>query len=345
GGIDSSLILAALAHLRRLEDVTCYIGDAGKSEDAAYAMACVEVTGARHSVVSMDYGASGFDAFIATCRRQEKPFPLIGNVLGAPALYAAMGADDVRVALDGAGADEIFGGYWYRYAGFALRDAMIAGDGNRVAGLLAGGQLDPALAAFALAGDPAMPLPLPALEPLPPEDIAFLTPEAATVIRRSPGRDPLPGFHGTLQAALQADMRGGRMQEWLWQNDRNAMAFGVENRSPFLDPALAGEALRPGESKFTGGWNKCALRDLFPVLHDLPTAMRRDKQGFRFVYGRFARANHDAILALLAASRHVAETVHREAWLDALVREPDRLLSPLAQRLLPVAGLESVGLI
>jgi asparagine synthase (glutamine-hydrolysing) len=342
GGVDSSLILAALARLGRLEEVTCYIGDAGKSDDAAYANACADATGARRRRVVMDYGNAGFSAFLATCRRQEKPFPLIGNVLSAPALYAAMAGDDVRVALDGAGADEIFGGYWYRYAGFALRDALRAGDEARASALVAGGQLDPALRDWMRQPDDA--LPLPRLEALPAADVSHLRPDAAQALQGAPTGDPLIGFGGALSDALLLDMRGGRMQEWLWQNDRNAMSFGVENRSPFLDPALAREALAPGGTKFAGGWNKRALRDVFAALHDLPTAMRRDKQGFRFVFGRFARANHASILELLAASRHVAETVRRDAWLDGLSREPEKLLSPLAQRLLCVAGLERVGL-
>jgi asparagine synthase (glutamine-hydrolysing) len=342
GGVDSSLILAALARLGRLDEVACYIGDAGKSDDAAYAVACAEATGARRRRVVMDYGDAGFDAFLATCLRQEKPFPLIGNVLGAPALYAAMAEDDVRVALDGAGADEIFGGYWYRYAGFALRDALRAGDEAMAEALLAGGQLDPALRDWMRRQDDA--LPLPRLEALPAADARHLRPDSALAVRDAPPGDPLVGFGGALSDALLMDMRGGRMQEWLWQNDRNAMSFGVENRSPFLDPSLAREALPAGGTKFSGGWNKRALRDLFPELHDLPTARRRDKQGFRFVFARFARANHASIIELLAASRHVAETVERDAWLDGLARDPEKLLSPLAQRLLSIAGLERVGL-
>ena len=51
--------------------------------------------------------------------------------------------------------------------------------------------------------------------------------------------DPLAHFRGTLAAALVTDAGEGRLHEWLWQNDRNAMMSGIENRSPFLDYRLA----------------------------------------------------------------------------------------------------------
>ena len=50
------------------------------------------------------------------------------------------------MVLDGTGADEIFGGYWSRYAGFAMRDAARLRDKPWLGAIRAGGMLPPALA-------------------------------------------------------------------------------------------------------------------------------------------------------------------------------------------------------
>ena len=50
------------------------------------------------------------------------------------------------MVLDGTGADEIFGGYWNRYAGFAMRDAARLRDKPWLGAIRAGGMLPPALA-------------------------------------------------------------------------------------------------------------------------------------------------------------------------------------------------------
>jgi len=331
GGVDSSLILSILAATGRLEGVGCYTGEAGKSEDSRYARACLERVGAKAREVPLDYGAVGLRQFLDVCRHQEKPFPLIGNVLGLPALYAAMAEDGVRVALDGTGADELFGGYWARYGGLALRDGHRAGASAWVERL--------ADAGFVKQG----PVP-PVREALAESELPFLRPDARRSVSLSAPGDPLVGFDGSLAEAMRLDAEQGRMQEWLWQNDRSAMAHSVENRSPFLDERLAAFIEAPPERKFEGPWNKTALRALFRRFVDLPTATRQDKQGFRWVYGRFFRSNQAAVLDLLGSSHQVREFVGAE-FIDQARTDEGLLDGPLAQRLLVLAGLEARSLL
>ncbi len=122
GGVDSTLILSILHRLGLAEGVVC-ITDAGRTDDARYAKACIEQLGIKALNLPLPYDRLGFDQFLAICRAQAKPFPMIGNVLGMHALYQEVAAHDIRVVLDGTGADEIFGGYWHRYFAAALRDA------------------------------------------------------------------------------------------------------------------------------------------------------------------------------------------------------------------------------
>ncbi len=196
GGVDSTLILSALAAMDRLGDVVCLTGEAGKSEDGAYARACAEAVGARAVELPLDYGAAGLDLFLDVCRHQEKPFPLIGNVLGLHALYRAAAREGVAVALDGAGADEIFGGYWYRYAGYAL--AAGARDNGWRASLLAGGMVP---LRFLSADSPRAP----ALDRLESQDEAWLSAEGWDVLKAAWEGDPLAAFQGSLHEALKLD--------------------------------------------------------------------------------------------------------------------------------------------
>lgn len=345
GGVDSSLVLSILAARGLLDGVTCFTGEAGKSADAEYARACVAATGARAIEIPLDYGRQGAEDFLAVCRSQAKPFPLIGNVLALPTLYRAIAGQGVRVVLDGTGADEIFGGYWTRYAGFAMRDAARAGDTAWIEAARAGGMLPDALAAItpgALLHDS---LPVPHPHALPASERAWLSRDGAGLLASARPGDPLTGFPGSLADALVRDCRAGRLAEWLWQNDRNAMAEGVENRSPFLDHRLLAFAATPYQAKMAGAENKRELRALFDRFVPLPTARRFEKQGFRWVYGRFFRANRRWIADLVGASAIARRLCDRDRVEREIIEDHDGADRPLLQRMLVLAGLEASGAI
>jgi asparagine synthase (glutamine-hydrolysing) len=336
GGVDSTLILSILAALGLKDQVVCITGDAGRTDDAVFARACIEQLGIAALDVPLPYDALGFAQFLAICRSQAKPFPLIGNVLGMHALYAAAAEQDIRVVLDGTGADEIFGGYWHRYIAAALRDATGAGDQEWIRALRPSMPNSYRHLSAANGWNPTRELPH-------IDDLAIMRPEARrAVVATSPG-DPLQDFAGGLTETLMLDATAGRMQEWLWQNDRNAMAASVENRSPFLDFRLAGWAGTPYARKFSGPWNKQELRALFPRFAPLPTAGRRDKQGFRWAFDHFFRANLEAILAMIAGSAMARRYVEPGRFADAVRGGRLGLDSKLLHRLSVIAGLEAAG--
>ncbi len=343
GGIDSSLILSVLHARGWLDQVVCVTGDAGKSDDAAYARQCLDQIGVRGINLPLDYGDASVEGFLDVCARQAKPFPLIGNVLGMAALYREMAGEGVRVAIDGTGADEIFGGYWYRQAGFALRDAVRNGDHEWTGDIVAGGMLPTELQGLEHARLTSQRLPTPARDQLAAWELALLRPERREAIVSALSTDPLAGFGGSFHEALVLDATAGRMQEWLWQNDRNAMAAGIENRSPFLDPRLARWIGSDRLGKFAGNLNKRELRNLFSVFTPLPTSARVEKQGFRWVYGRFLRGNAKAIRELLAGSTIVAGYLAPGALAAIFADEETMAGSRLIQRLIVLAGLEARG--
>ena len=345
GGVDSSLILSILAANGLAQSVTCFTGDAGKSADADYAQRCIRQLGITAINMPLDYGSSGMAAFLDVCRHQEKPFPFIGNVLAMPQLYAQIAEHDVPVVLDGTGGDELFAGYWDRYYRFALREALAEGDEDwLVASLAAHGDSPQALAMAQEALREAR-LPVGARGPSAglvratedPEDLeGFVHPDVLGARRV----DPLRHFQGSLADALVLDAGAGRLQEWLWQNDRNAMTYGIENRSPLLDYRLAA-CMRSGfRQKLVGPWNKHELRSVFDRFTPLPTQWRRDKQGFRWVYHRFLQNNRAQVLELVAGSRLLRDRVDVPRMLDAARREDRYLECGLLQRMFCLAGLE-----
>ncbi len=336
GGIDSTLILSVLATLGLTGDVVCITGDAGRTDDARYASACIEQLGIAALKVPLPYDSFGFEQFLAICKAQAKPFPMIGNVLGMHALYQAVAEHDIRVVLDGTGADEIFGGYWHRYFAAALRDAQIAGDSQWIDAVHP--IMPNSYRHLHAANGWRLTRELPGLG-----DLAILRPEARRAIVATPPQDPLQDFTGTLAETLQRDSLAGRMQEWLWQNDRNAMAASVENRSPFLDYRLAAWMATPYDRKFGELWNKRELRALFERFTPLPTARRRDKQGFRWAFDHFFRANLEAVLAITAGSSIARRYVDTGAFADGVRDGRIGLDSPLLHRLSVLAGLEAAG--
>ncbi|MEP7085091.1 MAG: asparagine synthase (glutamine-hydrolyzing), partial [Betaproteobacteria bacterium] len=279
GGVDSSLILSVLCAEGLAGEVTCFTGDAGKSDDARYARQCIDQLGINHVMVQIDYGCSSLEGLLQVCRHQEKPFPFIGNALAMPQLYAQIASHDVPVVLDGTGADEIFAGYWYRYYRFAIAEAVAAGDESWLAAALAANADDSTIRTIAgqavrdaRSGERTAPgrRGIVGAADDPADLDSFIRPS----VREAPSSDPLEGFRGTLAAALVEDSAHGRLHEWLWQNDRNAMQSGIENRSPFLDYRLAPFMHSGYREKFVGVWNKHELRSLFSTFVPLPTQWR-----------------------------------------------------------------------
>jgi asparagine synthase (glutamine-hydrolysing) len=262
-----------------------------------------------------------------------------------PQLYARIAEHDVPVVLDGAGGDEIFAGYWYRYYRFAIAEAIAAGDERWLEDSLAANADDDAIRAIAeqALGDATRGLPSPPRG----AGIVGATADPAdldTFVRRSVreagSSDPLECFRGTLAQALVLDAAQGRLHEWLWQNDRNAMMSGIENRSPFLDYRLAPFLHSGYRNKFVGAWNKRELRSLFDAFVPLPTQWRRDKQGFRWVYSRFLRQNRNQVLEIIASSRILRDVVAVDRLLERAGSNDNYLGCSLMERMLCVAGLE-----
>lgn len=96
------------------------------------------------------------------------------------------------------------------------------------------------------------------------------------------------------ELALDIPKRGGKtfsehvnlsvqygMYELLRYEDRNSMAFSIESRVPFLDHRLV-DFIRtlPNNQKIHGGWTKYVLRKMLDEKLDDKVVWRKDKKGF-----------------------------------------------------------------
>lgn len=346
GGIDSSLILSVLAQEGLKDQVHCFIGESGKSDDASYAAQVTKALGVTAETISLQYDGGSINRFLSICRHQQKPFPLIGNVLGMPELYEIIAERDVPVVLDGTGADEIFGGYWERYYRFAIAEAWEAGDENWIKAALDGNADHQRIDEIGRSTITALqegtwpPRSTQGAEPS-PEIMPLLSQFCAADVAMAAPADPLARRKCKLSEAQHFDVRTALLPEWLWQNDRNAMRSGVENRSPFLDMRLIGHLGTGYGAKFNGPWNKHQLRQLFDRFRPSPTQWRREKQGFRWVFARFLRANRSNVMELIASSALLRARVNTCALVDAIARDEELLFSDLTQRCLCLAGLEA----
>jgi asparagine synthase (glutamine-hydrolysing) len=156
----------------------------------------------------------------------------------------------------------------------------------------------------------------------------------------SPSADPLDNPTLTFHEALLKDVECGRLTEWIWHNDRNAMMASIENRSPLLDYRLANYLGTGADRKFVGQWNKHELRSAFDSLIGLPTQWRSEKQGFRWAARRFYRDNKGQILDLIASSQILKPLVRLQALCDEARTDGSLITSRLTPRLLCVAGIE-----
>ncbi|MCP1337367.1 asparagine synthetase B family protein [Futiania mangrovi] len=344
GGVDSSIVLAALYAQGLADSVTCFIGETGRSLDAKYARECVEKLGIDATTINLGYGEDAFARFLKMCRHHEKPFPLIGNSMAMSEMYEAVAAHGMVVVLDGTGGDEQFGGYWDRQFPFALRDAWGKGDRAWLAAMLkANGRMMARTAMEAAEDRLVRPLlKLPFVKHPSKAMQEFLRADMGS----APHGDPLEAeTFGSFEAALIADAARGRLGEWLWHGDRNAMMSSLENRSPLLDYRISRYMTTGYAKKFVGEFNKHELRTAFDGLVNLPTQWRTEKQGFRWAAKRFYTENRDQILERIAGSQVLRDRVDVPGFLDAARARPRYLTSRLTPRLLCVAGLEeTIGL-
>lgn len=275
GGVDSGA-LAAIAVRRHGADVHGFsvLDDDERYDESANLAETVGALGCRHTAVRAT--REGFlgrlDRMIA---HRGAPIATVSYYVHAR-LMEAVAAAGYKVAISGTGADELYSGYYdhalYWLAGQRGRadfDALVAkwraGMGAHVR--------NPALRdPLAFARDPAA------------RDHLADGRAVGAALLAEPFDEPFAEHayaDDPLRNRMLNELRHESVPVILEEDDRDAMAVSVENRSPFLDRALADFLFTvPTEHLSRCGRMKAILRDAVAGL--LPDAVRLDarKRGF-----------------------------------------------------------------
>ena len=323
GGIDSSAIVCAMRYVagRSLDLHTfSYVADDPAISEESW----VDLINGRVGATAHKIRIDGADLV----RDLDVLLDVQGEPFGSPRLYAqyrvfqAARAVGIPVMLDGQGAYELLGGYRYflgaRFAVLARQGrwwaaARFARRAGRQPGITWRGVLTQAG---------------PYLVP----------PGWQAAARRLVGRETVPNWlnrqwlaeRGAIPALEGGRQRPGRLRDALLDTllesslphllrheDRNAMAFSVESRVPFLTPAFAELVLgQPDEFLIAAdGVSKAVFRAAMRGIVPDPVLDRRDKVGFE---------------------------VPERAWMLAVAPWVEETLSSPAARAIPAFNLPAV---
>jgi asparagine synthase (glutamine-hydrolysing) len=254
---------------------------------------------------------------------QEVPIP-------GPGIYPqwcvmGLAQGKVKVLLDGQGADELLGGYFYFYPDHF---ADLLRSSYRPAGLW---ELAMALARVCRRSSPTetarlLKAGLRRLQGHPVEAgskagsfTAYLTPDAAREVHEFLGPAAQPGS-GYTATALHREVVQTSLPILLHYEDRSAMAHGIETRVPYLDHRLVEFCMRlPGTLRIHAGVTKAPLRRAMDTSLPPAVARRIDKLGYPEPLTNWLRQEahgkvSEILLSQRAKSRGIlsAEAVERD---------------------------------
>ncbi len=282
GGIDSGLIVA-LAAGRESKPINTFTVsfEGAEIDEAPLARAVAQRYATNHREITVSPDAIG-DEIVKLAWLAEEPLNdpaflpnyLIEKVLG----------EEVKVALNGTGGDELFAGYG-RYFRLPVETNYL-----RLPGWLRGGLVEPLIGSIS----PMNAWRLSRARLFDEDRGAYLHAHSTHFpppIRRLMGNEmppPAPAqsaYHGEYaggggSAALYADMATYLPDDLLTLLDRTSMAVSVEGRVPFLDHRLVEAALSvPDQIRVPGGRQKALERAMARDLLPEPV-IGAPKQGF-----------------------------------------------------------------
>jgi asparagine synthase (glutamine-hydrolysing) len=334
GGIDSSVVVAAMAHASDAPVQTFSIGFAESDfDERPYARLVAERFGTRHHERVLEPDVAGILDDLAW--HLDEPF---GDSSAVPSyVVSKLAAEHVTVVLSGDGGDELFAGY-DKYA-VESRERRLETLPAALRRLLAG------LAAWAPEGTPGRGflrhMGLSGAERYLDAQTLYRPGELRRLFRpetfaRFEGEDPweearriLAGSNGDWLSALQyLDLRSYLPLDILTKVDRTSMAHSLEARVPLLDHVVVEYAARiPPELKLRGGTRKHILKRAMRGL--LPEAiLRRPKRGFavplgRWFRGRLAGTLRDLLLSERARRRGLFDMACVESRISAAGNDLD----------------------
>jgi len=287
GGLDSSSLVCLMrralpADVPLTSVSSCY--EDARFDERPYIHAVLSATGAGNHQVFPD-GAALFAELPAIIWHQDEPFAGT-SVLAQWEVMKTAARIGLKALLDGQGADELLLGYPYfhgaRLADLIKRGRWLAAFRGQAAWRREHGSLPPAAVAT-LAGGLLPATSVRTLRRWVVRDRDWLAPSFDRAWRDDTTNGPLERKAGD-RSVLRARMERAVTEDLpalLHYEDRNAMAFSVEARLPFLDHRLV-EWLAglPADFKLRQGVTKVLLREAMAGILPEAVRLRSDKMGF-----------------------------------------------------------------
>lgn len=321
GGIDSGA-LASLAAKRSGAMVEAFtiVDDDPRYDERANAERVARDIGCRWHCIPVDARHS-LDQLDRLVTMHDKPVLTISSFVEAR-LAEAMAGHGFKVAISGVGADELFTGYYDHYLFWLAGRAVDPGvSGHELDGLIGDWRETYGKAVR----NPVLQDPHVFIRDPSRRDHIYLGADQFASWLRMPldiAFDERSFTAETLRNRMLNEVADETIPVMLAESDANFMRVSIENRSPFLDRALAEFAFSiPAEHLIKDGRPKSLLRDA--VAGDLDETVRMDatKRGFNASLAKLVDGTDPAVRERILSLGPIYEIVDRRAVENLLGRD------------------------
>lgn len=315
GGLDSSAIVSVIEHLARTRgagmDIRTFTASYPdrKIDESGFAAEVVRKTGMANTLVFPNSRGNLARDIARVIRHQDEP-PLTMTAFAHWYLMEEIGRQDIRVILSGQGADEMLAGYVEQFSGYFLADLLLAGAFApflREVSLLRERSNLPLRLVLLQLGKAAMSRRLSGLVKslVREQAIQHLDRDFVRHNRRAAAvRPPAPMRHySRLNRQLYRSFVQESLPRILHYEDRNSMAFSIEQRMPFLDYRLVEFLFSlSNRQKMGNGTSKLILRRALRGIMPGAIVNRHSKLGFTVPQERWLDEMRDHVEDLFSST-------------------------------------------
>jgi asparagine synthase (glutamine-hydrolysing) len=307
GGLDSSIIAGVVKHLQPDRQMKLFTAVFPEEifDESAYARKVVERVGGNWQTVSPTAGE-----FFRDIEELNyfQDLPVWSTSTYAQYRVMKLAAEnDIKVVLDGQGADELFGGYAHHYMALWKEDLGF----STLSRISEASQTIPG--AYKLFGKQLL------------KDVSGLSVDYANYFSepyKRFGKSKNEKLASSLNAQLGIDYFG-RLKSYLKCEDRCSMAFGVESRVPFADDVdLVNYVFSiRGSKKIQHGISKYLLREAAKPFIPQQIYGRRDKIGFETPVQKWFAPNKHLVLENIQQQLDCVDVNYLSAHFDTLIKD------------------------